>query len=174
MSQTNNHTRLGWLSLGILVGFVLTSIMPARPLHAVATQGQDGFALCTGSIDNSLEGVYFLDYLTGNLKGAAISLATGKFTTFYEYNVLKDFQLDASKSPKFLMVTGVAPLRRGPSQVQPGLSMIYITELNSGICAAYAVPWAPGRSTAPTPAPQVLPFYLSDRYTFRNVAVRPQ
>jgi hypothetical protein len=174
MSQTINHTRLGWLCLGILIGFILTSIMPARPLHAVATQGQDGFALCTGAIDTNLEGVYFLDYLTGNLKGAVISLATGRFTTFYEYNVLKDFQMDATKSPKFLMVTGQAALRRGPSQVQPGLSMIYITELNSGICAAYAVPWAAGRSTTPTPAPQTLPFYLSDKYTFRNVAVRPQ
>lgn len=174
MSQTINHTRLGWLCLGILIGFVLTSIMPARPLHAVATQGMDGFALCTGPIDNSLEGVFFLDYLTGNLKGAAISLATGKFTTFYDYNVLKDFQLDAAKSPKFLMVTGIAQLRRGPSQVQPGQSMIYITELNSGICAAYAVPWATGRATSPNPSPQVLPFYLSDKYAFRNVAVRPQ
>lgn len=173
MSPTINHTRLGWLCLGILIGFVLTSIMPARPLHAVATQGADGFALATGVIDNNLEGVFFLDYLTGNLKGAVVSLANGKFTTTYDYNVLKDFQLDATKSPKFLMVTGLASLRRGPSQVQPGQSMIYVVELNSGICCAYAVPWTTGRSSAPNPATQNGTFVLCDKYPFRNVAVRP-
>ena len=52
------------------------------------------------AIDTNLEGVYFLDYLTGNLKGVVISLATGKFTTFYEYNVLRDFQLDANEEPE--------------------------------------------------------------------------
>jgi hypothetical protein len=148
--------------------------MPARPLHAVATQGAEGFALATGVIDSNLEGVFFLDYLTGNLKGAVISLASGKFTTFYDYNVMRDFQLDATKSPKFLMVTGLAALRRGPSQVQPGQSMIYVVELNSGICAAYAIPWNTGRASNPSPAGQNGTFVLCDKYPFRTVAVRPQ
>ena len=44
------------------------------------------------------------------------------------------------------MVTGLANLRRGPSQFQPGQSVIYVAEINSGILAAYGVRWNVGRS----------------------------
>ena len=173
MQQITNHKRLGWLLLGVLIGIVLSAVLPARPLHAVATDSQDGFSLATGMIDNNLEGVYFLDYLTGTLKGAVISLSNGKFTTSYESNVLKDFQIEGGgRNPKFLLVTGLAALRRGPSQLQPGQSLIYVMELNSGICCAYAVPWTPGRTTTATPAPQNSTFVLCDKFPFRNVAVR--
>jgi hypothetical protein len=141
-------------------------------LHAVATQGVDGFALATGAVDNSVEGVYFLDTLTGDLKGAVLNLSNGQFATFYQSNILKDFQVDGSKPPKFLMVTGLAALRHGPSQVQPGLSVVYVMEVNSGVLAAYGVPWNGGRPLVTTA--QNNPFILLDRKPLRNVAVRPQ
>ena len=170
MSQTVNHKRLGWVGIGILIGFLLTILLPAQPLHAVATQGQDGYALATGALDNSLEGVFFLDTLTGDLKGAALNLSNGQFATFYQSNILKDFQTDGAKPPKFLMVTGLAALRHGPSQVQPGLAVVYVMEVNSGILAAYGVPWNGGRQLVATA--QSNPFILLDRKPMRNVAVR--
>ncbi len=172
MSQAINRKRLAWISVGILIGFLLTALMPARPLHAVATHGSDGFALATGLIDGGIEGVYFLDYLTGDLKGAALNLNNGQFTTFFEYNVLKDFQAEAGKTPKFLMVTGLAQLRRGPTQYQPGQAVVYVMEANSGVLAAYMVQWNTGRGNLPSPAQQATPFVLLNITKFRNIAVR--
>ena len=60
----------------------------------------------------SVEAVYFLDFLTGDLRAAALSKQTGKFHAFYQYNVNNDLGVDASKSPRYMMVTGVADLRR--------------------------------------------------------------
>lgn len=174
MSPAFNQQRLAWIVLGVAVGFLLTALMPARPLHAVATHGQDGFALATGLIDNNVEGLYFLDHLTGDLNGAALNMNNGQFTTFFKSNVIKDMQLDVSKNPKFLMVTGLANVRRGPTQFQPGQAVIYVMELNSGAVAAYAVPWNSGRASLPSPAVQAAPFVLLDVKKFRDVAVRPQ
>lgn len=174
MSQTVNPKRLGWVTLGILVGFLLSVFMPAQPLHAVATSGQDNFQLSTGLLDNTVEGVFFLDGLTGVLKGAAMNVVNYQFTTVFETNVLNDMKLDPSKSPKFLMVTGLAELRRTATQFQPGLALIYIAELNSGTLAAYGVQWNIGRTTQATPAPQMTRFVLLGTLQLRNVAVRPQ
>jgi hypothetical protein len=174
MSQTINRKRLGWILVGVLVGFLLSVLMPAQPLHAVATSGLDNFQLSTGLLDNTVEGVYFLDGLTGILKGAALNVINYQFTTVFETNVLNDMKLDASKSPKFLMVTGLAELRRTATQFQPGLAVIYIAELNSGTLAAYGVQWNIGRTTQATPAPAMSRFVLLQTLQLRNVAVRPQ
>src|SRR5262249_19104646 len=112
--------------------------------------------------------------LTGVLKGAALNVNNYQFTSVFETNVIKDLQLDNAKSPKFLMVTGLAELRRGPSQFQPGIAIIYIMELNSGTLAAYGVRWNIGRATQPSPAQQATSFVLLDKRIMRNVAVRPQ
>jgi hypothetical protein len=174
MSLTFNRKRLAWVSVGVLIGLLLAAVMPARPLHAVATHGADGFALATGLIDNNIEGVYFLDYLTGDLKGAVLNLNTGVFTTFYQYNVLKDLQVEGGKAPKFLMVTGLSQLRQRGNQFQPGAAVIYVMECGSGTCAAYAVPWNVGRATLPSTAPQANAFVLLNVTKFRDIAVRPQ
>jgi hypothetical protein len=174
MLQALRHRRLAWVMMGVLIGFMLAATMPARPLHAVATHGVDGFALATGLIDNNIEGVYFLDYLTGDLKGAVLNLNSGNFTTFYEYNVLKDLQVEGGKAPKFLMVTGISQLRQRGNQYQPGAAVIYVMETGSGTLAAYAVPWNVGRATLPSVAPQANAFVLLNVTKFRNIAVRPQ
>ncbi|HZZ28153.1 MAG TPA: hypothetical protein VFE46_09130 [Pirellulales bacterium] len=173
MSTAVNRQRWGWILLGVLVGFLLTVFMPAQPLHAVATSGQDGFQLATGLLDNTVEGVYFLDQLTGVLKGAAMNVFSYQFSTVFETNVMTDLQLDPSKSPKFLMVTGLAELKRGPSQFQPGLALVYILELNSGTLAAYGVQWNIGRSTTATGWVQQTRFVLLQKISLRTAAVRP-
>jgi hypothetical protein len=148
--------------------------MPAQPLHAVATSGQDGYQLATGLLDNTVEGVYFLDTLTGVLKGAAMNVNNYQFTTVFETNVINDLKLDPAKSPKFLMVTGLAELRRTATQFQPGLAVIYIVELNTGTLAAYGVQWNIGRTTQAMPGVQTTRFVLLQTMPLRNVAIRPQ
>ena len=38
------------------------------PLHATATHGLDKFAIATGLVDDSVEALYFLDFLTGDMR----------------------------------------------------------------------------------------------------------
>ena len=156
-----------WLIVGVLIGLFVGAMAPNAPLHASATHGEDSFAIATGEVDIGLEGVYFLDMITGELTGYVINQNTGKFTTVYKHNVLKD--MGELKNPKFLMVTGLAGLRQGVGG-RIGRSVVYVAEMNSGKFLAYAVPWAPTR--AATNLPTAAPFVLLDGGIFRNAAIR--
>ncbi len=171
MATTFQNNRGVWMVIGILIGLVAGALVPNTPLHASASIGQESFALCTGEVDTGLEGVYTLDYLTGELTGYVINTSTRKFTTAYKHNVLKDFGPEA-KNPKFLMVTGAANLPQGRQPVGVGRALIYIAELSSGKVAAYGVPWNTGRATAPGTA--TLNFVPLDAGSFRTLAIRPQ
>jgi hypothetical protein len=174
MPRGTPSKRWGLLAVGILIGLLFSALMPAQPLHAVATHGQDGYILATGLLDSNIEGVYFLDCLTGTLKGAALNVANGTFTTQFERNLVQDLKIDPAKTPKFLMVTGNAGLRHGPTQVQPGLAVIYVAEINSGILAAYGVQWNIGRSTMPSPQAVQNSFVLLSTMPLRNYTLRQQ
>jgi hypothetical protein len=165
-----NRKRWTWIGVGLLAGVALSFFLPAAPTYAVATQGIDNFILATGLVDNNVEAVFFLDGLTGDLKGSVVNLSNGQFVTFYQSNVLKDLMVDGAKQPKFLMVTGAAALRHGPSQVQPGLCVVYVAEVNSGVLAAYGIPWNGGRNLVATA--QYNPFILLSKWPLRHVAVR--
>ncbi len=170
MAQIAVNNRGAWLVTGILVGLFFGSMLPNAPLHASATHGQDNFAICTGEVDVGVEGVYFLDFLTGDLTGAVININTRKFTTAYKHNVMKDFGLDGVKSPRFLMVSGVAEIRRGPQPVGFGRSLIYVAEMTSGQFMAYAVPWSANRNTSP--AAVSTGFVALDGGKFRTQTIR--
>jgi hypothetical protein len=128
---------------------ILGGLWPHTPLHAVATDRLDTFAIATGPLDEDVEAVYFLDFLTGDLGALALGKQTGKFTARFSYNVLKDLGVDPLKNPRFLMVTGVADLRRrGGPGLQPSRGVVYVAEVTTGRVAAYAVPWSPAMHAA--------------------------
>lgn len=108
-------------------------------VHATSTHGEGNFAIATGFVDDSIEAFYFLDFLTGDLRAAAVSRRNGEFVAFFERNIQQDFS-GGAKNPKYLMVTGLANIPRGRG-VQLGNSLIYIAEASSGEVAAYALPW---------------------------------
>jgi len=133
------------LVLGLLVGAALMAAtsglrQQGSQVQASATHGEDNFAIATGMIDDRLEAFYFLDFLTGDLRAAAVSRRTGEFVAFFERNIQQDFG-GRSKNPKYLMVTGLADIPRGRANTQIGQSLIYITEATSGEVSAYALPW---------------------------------
>jgi hypothetical protein len=67
MFHVLKHRRLVWLGMGLVGGLILCGVWPQTPLHAVATDRSETFAVATGFVDEGIEAVYFLDFLTGDL-----------------------------------------------------------------------------------------------------------
>ncbi len=100
------------------------------------------------------------------MRAAALSKQYGNFHAFYKYNVNADLGVDASKSPRYMLVTGVADLRHTAGRnVAPSKSICYVAEITSGMVAAYAIPWSP--SLHMTGAPIRGTLYLLDKTRFR-------
>lgn len=163
---------LAWLVLGLLAGLVIGGFWPSSPLHAVATDRYENFAMATGPLDNDVEALYFLDSVTGDLSAAVLSIQSGKFNSFYRYNILNDLGVDPASNPRYLMVTGVADLRRGRARLRPSAAVVYIAELTTGKVGAYAIPWAPERHNAGTTFTGT--FHRLDVTQFRAAAIREQ
>jgi hypothetical protein len=146
------------LGAGFVAGLLLSGLWPQTPLHGVATDRTDTFAIATGPVDNDTEAVYFLDFLTGDLRAVVIGQKPGTFTGFFSYNVNADLGVDPAKAaPKYLMVTGIDHLRReGGTRMQPSSSLCYVAEVTSGKVAAYAIPWSPSMHAANQPNVQLL------------------
>ncbi len=171
MAYTLTRSRLAWLAIGLVLGLMLGGWMPNTPLHATATDRYDTFAVATGFVDEGVEAIFFLDFLTGDLRAAVLNRG-GTFSAFYHYNILNDMGVQQGKNPRFLMVTGLNNINRGAARMRPSLSIVYIAEINSGTVAAYAIPWARESWTAGTRVmAQMIPL---DATKFRTAAIRPE
>ncbi len=166
----------GGLVLGVVVGMNLAGLWPQQRLHAAATESVENFSVATGLLGQGVEGLFFLDYLTGDLKGAVINPKPGgrnmppRFTNFYEYNIAKDFETGGTRAPKYLLIPGLAEIPRGSAGFQLGSSIIYVVEANSGEAAAYAVPF--NTSMFAAGKPELAPFVPLDKVKFRTALVR--
>ncbi|HYO24283.1 MAG TPA: hypothetical protein VEQ85_04975 [Lacipirellulaceae bacterium] len=166
-----NHTAM--LVVGVALGAVLTAgwhgVTATAPAYATATHGADNFAIATGLVDDNIEALYFLDFLTGDLRAAIVSRRNGSFTGFFQYNILADFDQVADK-PRFLMVTGQADLPRGRGPTQIGKALVYVAEATSGQVFAYALPF--DSTLNASGASQVGEFIRVGGGSFRDAFVR--
>jgi hypothetical protein len=166
-----NHSAL--LVVGMALGAALVggwhgaTTLPRA--HAVATHGSDNFAIATGLVDQQIEALFFLDYLTGDLRAAIVNRRNAQFTGYFQHNVMADFA-GISDQPKFLMVTGMAGLVRGAGPSQLGECLIYIAEASSGQVAAYAIPY--NSTLQASGAPQRGGFIKVAQGSFRDTFVR--
>jgi hypothetical protein len=157
-----------WMVPTLLVGLALGALVPHSPLHAVATDRTDNFAISTGALDDVTEAVYFLDFTTGELHAAVVSPVTRRFNAFFHANVHRDMGIVDAKNPQFLMVTGNTLFRPNAGALQPGNSVVYVAEMTSGKLAAYNVPWSPTFSQSGAPIRKamtrldVIPFRVPD------------
>ncbi len=158
------------LALGVLLGLNLLGVGPHVPLHATATHGQDNFAIATGFVDSGNEAMFFLDFLTGDLKAVVPSRQNGAFLSFFQYNIANDFGGGQTKNPKYRMVTGVVNFLGTRGNVKIGRSIVYIAEEKTGVVAAYGIPW--NEPIHQRNQPQTGTFVLLDLQPFRNVPIR--
>ena len=131
------------------VGYIVCSVVPGQSkapkqypvIHAMTSQADDSFAVCTVPLSTGLDGFFILDFLTGDLSGGVINPMTSKFSATFRHTVLNDlgFQPGQGKNPKFLLVAGQVEKLRNPS-VKVSSAVLYVTDCESGITAAYAVP----------------------------------
>ncbi|QDU54958.1 hypothetical protein [Aeoliella mucimassa] len=159
------------IMLGAVLGLNIQGLWPQVPLHATATEGYESFSIATGLVDNEVEGLYFLDYLTGDLVGAVVNPKTGKFNARFTYNISQDFPT-AGRNAKYLMVTGLANMPRGRAGFQPASSIVYIADATSGQVGAYIMPWNSSMQAAGKP--QAGAFQVLDVQQFRTTAIRDQ
>lgn len=157
------------LSIGLVAGLNVQGLWPHVPLHASATDGYESFSIATGLVHSDVEGLYFLDYLTGDLIGAVVNPKTGKFNARFTYNVSQDFA-GSGRNAKYLMVTGLINMPRGRAGFQPASSIVYIADATSGQVGAYVMPW--NQSAQAAGQPQHGMFQALDMAQFRTIAIR--
>ena len=151
MQPRMNERRLVWMVVGLMAGLCLAYIWPHEVAHAVATDRDDRFAVCTVDVGfGNAEAVFVLDFLTGRLQGAMLNQQTGGFTNFWARNVAADFQVqaDAAAKAKYVIIPGRADLNSGRG-VTTASGVIYIGELTSGKVGAYRFPFKTSKQVLP-------------------------
>jgi hypothetical protein len=156
--------------IGLIIGLNVQGIWPAIPLHASATHGVDKFAIATGLVDEEVEALYFLDYLTADMRAAVIDQKSGKFSAFFTRNIAADF--GGARSTGYLMVTGTTNMPRGTAKYQFARSIVYVADVTTGQVAAYTIPWNSTMYLAGRP--QYGEFQPLDVQAFRTAFVRDE
>lgn len=141
------------MGVAMLVGAVVATRQTSRSdfpwnevkLNATATHGGESFAMATGMVGDGMEGVFFLDFLTGDLQGYVLNSRTGKITAAYKRNIANDLKVEQGKKPAFLLATGGASFRVGGAAFGgkvPGQCVVYVIDTHSGIWGSYGVPFS--------------------------------
>lgn len=136
---------IGFCTLAaLLIGFTLGKTQPIQsvpiPLAASSADSTDTLAMATGPISDDAEGVFFLDFNTGDLQCLVYYPRSGRFGAHYSVNVRAQLG-SAGKNSKYLMTTGAIAHRASAGGPRPGNSLVYVTDVTTGVFAAYAVPW---------------------------------
>ncbi|MGC1272675.1 MAG: hypothetical protein WBC44_03135 [Planctomycetaceae bacterium] len=153
MTNTHLDRRWFWTSIGLVAGLTIAFVWPHEHAAAVVGDRNDKFAMLTAQFDATdfVEGVFVLDFLTGQLRGSIMDPRTGKFSVLYTRNIAADFQVNPNEPGTYAIVSGRTNL---PSQgnFRPASSCLYVAELTSGKVVGYSFPVnARGGAAALTP-----------------------
>ena len=136
------------LGVGVLLGAWATRVWQTpqlilpQNLQATATHGSDAFAIATGKVSENTEGIFFLEYLTGELTCSVIYPRTGNFGAQFRTNVTRDLGAQRRRNPNYIMVTGETMVGTGNvGAIRPSPCVVYVVDTNSGGFACYRVPW---------------------------------
>ena len=166
----DRRRQLNWLCLGtgVLLGLGIAALWPQRPLTADCTDRNEKFAMCTATVQENLEGVFVLDFLTGRLRGSCLHPQSGtEFVALFEADVGTDLGVKAAK-PQYAMVPGYAKIRANAA-LQPAASVLYVAELSTGRVGCYAIPLK--LPNKPNPVPQLLLPMPNAQFQFRDAVV---
>ena len=162
---------------GMLIGSLVTlatakgnnNLVIERPVTATATHGSKKFAMATGRVGDNTEGVFMLDFLTGDLLCNVVYPRTRDIRAKFGANVARDLGGAGTgargKDPDYVMVTGVTQFNdRTISQC-----VVYVADANTGNYVIYVMPW--DRNAVSNGRNQVAPMRVLARGTARNVRI---
>ncbi|MCU0870969.1 MAG: hypothetical protein MUE50_01350 [Pirellulaceae bacterium] len=166
------------LSIGILLGVLATVVIrngrpprfPETLLRASSAHSGQTFAMATGRIDEDVEGLFTLDYLTGDLRCSVYYPNVMRFGATFKHNVIADLGVLQGKSPNYAMVTGEANFPRGAGASSPASCIVYVADANTGNVAAYTILW--NRTVARAGAAQAGGFQLLGTGKGRTLELR--
>lgn len=163
------------VALGVALGRLSSPTDPTAAeilpkLQAVATHSADTIAMATGPVDEEGEGLYVLDFLTGDLHCWVLNPRTGKFGGVFKHNVWTDLGAPKTKNTKYVMVTGAASFVRGAGTTRPAGSILYVADSVTGGVVAYNVAW--DRSASASGRSQSGGFVRLDMGQARNIVIR--
>ena len=194
MLKARLFRRLAWMGAGLAVGLAigiaaavgvaigmrsggdsdLASRFPIEELKlkAFAAHGNETFAMATGPVDGTVDGVFCLDFLTGDLTGYVIHPRSGRFGIAFKTNVIKELPNEQGKKPAYAMALGRINPISSYSNVKPGGSIIYVADCNTGNVAAYCFPWNDSISKNPQQTLLAIPMITLDKAKARDLKIR--
>ena len=170
MRSTIESNRVAWLAGGLIAGLAIAYVCPHEPAHAATADRDSQFMMVTCPVGNAaagildpMDGVFILDFLTGQLKGAVLNRQNRQFAAFYVRDLAKDFGVAGDADPHYCIVSGYSQMnaQQGPSFAS---GVLFIGELTSGKVAAYAFPWAEPGLGGP------VPLVVLDAFTWKQPA----
>lgn len=159
----NQRLFIAGLAVGLLIGVGMlvgnlaatrndqqTLFLSEIPVQATASVKSDHIAAATGPIDDKVEGLFTLDFITGHLQCAVLYTggpSANSFGGLYGANVVSDLNIENTKKPNYLLLTGYASFVRGGGggAMRPAACVAYVIDSNTGNFAAYGVPWNPAQ-----------------------------
>jgi hypothetical protein len=140
------------VGVGMLVGALVATgvhnsraqtaaVVPEIPLHALGgAHGTGTFAVASCSIDeDGADGLFTLDFETGDLNCFILNPRNGKFTGVYSANVKTDLAV-VGKAPNYAMTTGMVGWKGGRvGGFSNSSAVVYVADVNSGKYMAYGV-----------------------------------
>jgi hypothetical protein len=170
MRASVTDSRVVWLVGGLMAGLGVAYFWPHEPAYATTADRDSNFALITipvgtsaAGITDAMDGVFILDFLTGQLKGAVLNRQSGKFASFYYRDLAKDFNVDPQAAPHYALASGYAQVS-GQLGKTFASGVLYVAELSSGVLAAYSFPW----NEAPRAAPITYEMHLLHHFPWRQ------
>jgi hypothetical protein len=129
-----------------------TSMMPdlsELKLQAMASHGSETFAIATGPIESDVEGLFTLDYLTGDLQCFVVNPRSGNLGGWFKTNIATSLTPERGKKPNYLIATGMLNVRAGTyGNFRPAGCICYVADANTGEIAAYSFPWSQNAGSA--------------------------
>ncbi|UUO05924.1 hypothetical protein M4951_21470 [Blastopirellula sp. J2-11] len=112
------------------------------PVQASATRTET-MAAATGEVDTNAEGLFTLDFLTGDLQCYVVNTRNQNGPpSLFRSNVMGDLQIDPTSKPQFMLLVGRAMFQGGRTvNARPANSVVYVIDSVSGNFVAYGIPW---------------------------------